>query len=422
MSPPTFNCISDAIPDLTGRLIDHESLELVELLGSGAYGVVYRAVETTPSTSSNPREFAVKVLVRFNFGHEQAKAQHREINLHSKVSSHPNIIAIDRIVKDDENYIFVVMDFCRAGDMCNAIIERQIYYRDDALVKQVFTQLIDAVEYCHDRGVYHRDLKPDNILCSADGSQVYVADFGCSTSRHATGESQMGTSSFMSPPHFYKDRSEMSFSSSDSDVWALGIILINMLSASSPWSYASLDDPYFSRFVFEPDYLLQTMPISRQANYLLRRILAYKTYSRISLSELRQEVAKVETFFMTDNEVRGAPMSVRKLDMRCRNIYENGVRERERARVEKSDVPALTQESSDSGSECSEAITPETHPVQPDIEIVEALDELALGGSVVEAPVPVSHSKDSRTVWRSKVQAQSDTCSSMDSDNAWILV
>ena len=59
---------------------------------------------------------------------------------------------------------------------------RSQYLGNDALIKQIFLQIVDATEYCHSMGIFHRDLKPENILCTRDGERICIADFGLATS------------------------------------------------------------------------------------------------------------------------------------------------------------------------------------------------------------------------------------------------
>jgi serine/threonine protein kinase len=67
------------------------------------------------------------------------------------------------------------------------------------LVKRIYIQIIDGLQFCHDRGIFHRDIKPENILCSEDGRQVKLADFGLSTRNGASSEYGCGSCYYMSP-------------------------------------------------------------------------------------------------------------------------------------------------------------------------------------------------------------------------------
>jgi serine/threonine protein kinase len=92
-------------------------------------------------------------------------------------------------------HAFYVYDLY-AGDLYS-VIKTAAFFREDEPTKRIFLQIVDALEYCHKRGVYHRGLKPENILVSVQ-SGVFVADFGLAATNKMTASS-CGTPCFMSP-------------------------------------------------------------------------------------------------------------------------------------------------------------------------------------------------------------------------------
>jgi serine/threonine protein kinase len=140
---------------LLGQTIDNGALMIEAILGAGAFGVVYRAVDTQSGAY-----YAVKRVEKVHSDYHQT----RETQLHARVSSHPHVLTLHREI-DAGHYAFFVYDLC-AGDL-HSVIRKLTFFREDELIKRVFVQIIDALEYCHSRGVYHRDLKPENILVSS---------------------------------------------------------------------------------------------------------------------------------------------------------------------------------------------------------------------------------------------------------------
>ncbi len=149
-------------PPAIGTIIDNGTLELVSVLGHGGYGVVYRAVDLRSPTVDGPT-YAVKCLLHTptrNAG-RQRRLHMQEIALHQLASVHPNVVTLHRVI-EEEDCTFIVMDFCPDGDLFGQILQKRRYLGRDDLIKHVFLQLLDAVNYCHSLGIYHRDLKPES--------------------------------------------------------------------------------------------------------------------------------------------------------------------------------------------------------------------------------------------------------------------
>ena len=107
--------------DLLGHRIDNGRLEFLQVLGVGAYGVVYLAVDLH---SPQPVYLAVKCLLRAKLDSRQRHFQRREIALHQLAARHPNVVTLHKVFEEGD-YIYVVMDFYDEGDLFGMITERQ---------------------------------------------------------------------------------------------------------------------------------------------------------------------------------------------------------------------------------------------------------------------------------------------------------
>jgi len=190
--PPSPVSFCDAPEDRLGLLLANR-LELRSILGVGAYGVVYTAIDIHTHIP-----YAVKALNKTGLDPRQLKFQQREIKLHHLASHHPNVVSLVRIM-DSLECTFVVIEYCPEGDLFSNITERGHYVGNDPLAKRAFLQILDAVQFCHSIGIYHRDLKPENILVTDHGMTVKLADFGLATTDYYTSDFGCGSTFYMSP-------------------------------------------------------------------------------------------------------------------------------------------------------------------------------------------------------------------------------
>jgi serine/threonine protein kinase len=127
-----------------------------------------------------------------------AKLEH-EADMHARVSDHPNILTLHRTIIDDKRKCrWMVSDYISGGDVFNAQTQRNPFRRNNEHTRSICLQLIDAVAHCHRQRVYHCNIKPENLLLSADGNTIYLSDFGCSTTKRYCTD-MAGTTEYMAP-------------------------------------------------------------------------------------------------------------------------------------------------------------------------------------------------------------------------------
>ncbi|GFZ48962.1 Negative regulator of sexual conjugation and meiosis [Saitozyma sp. JCM 24511] len=285
------------------RFIDNGRIELVSVIGTGAYGVVHVGVDA----SVNPPCYrAVKCLRRHGLDARQRHFQRREIALHRLASAHSSIVTMDRLVEEGD-YLYVVMDFGEDGDLFAMITDRQRYVGDDELIRNVFLQLLDGVAYLHHLGISHRDIKPENIVCSQGGERVQICDFGLATSEAVSSEFGCGSTFYIAPEclgDWYPDVA--SYPTKAGDVWSLGVILVNLVCGRNPWRIASPSDESFNAFLQDPEFLRRILPVSSQCLDILTRIFTVDPAERISLCMLRHLIEQIDSFSMGEEELRAA--------------------------------------------------------------------------------------------------------------------
>ncbi|KAH9927337.1 kinase-like domain-containing protein [Fomitopsis serialis] len=277
---------SAILPSFSGKVIaaGHLRLQLLEPLGHGAYGVVYRALDLNSSLAA-PAYFAVKCLLRHPEDSEYFCLQQREIAYHKAVCSHPNVLKLHQVIEETD-FIFLLLDYCPGGDLFSAIIDHGVFKKRDDRVKHIFLQILDAVHHCH-----HLD-------------EVFVSDFGLATTTRVSSAFGCGSSFYISPECIGRASRGIPFLNAVSDIWSLGVILTNMITGRNPWTIAcALEDPAFIAYSRDPDgYIRRMLPMSPAARRILLRIFTQDPCDRITLPELRTAILDADTFFLNEEE------------------------------------------------------------------------------------------------------------------------
>jgi serine/threonine-protein kinase len=203
-------------------------------IGRGGMGIVYRArdrrLKRTVAIKVLPPELAFRSEIRSRFLREAETAAQL---------SHPNIVPI-YTVDEQEQLVFFVMA-CIAGDnLAKRLHERGVLTIDET--RRILRDVADALSYAHERGVVHRDIKPDNILLDASTGRPMVTDFGIARAMDSTGDSRLtatgmaiGTPAYMSPEQAAGERDI----DGRSDLYSLGILGYQMLTGEPPFTASS---------------------------------------------------------------------------------------------------------------------------------------------------------------------------------------
>ena len=201
--------------------------EILEKLGEGGMGAVYKARHITLN-----KIVAVKVMSSALMGEIHRKRFLREARAAAQLE-HVNIIGVhDTGVAEGYNYI--VMQFIDGESIQRMLTREGKFEQKEAL--RIIRDSADALGFAHKRHMIHRDIKPDNIMLTSDGT-VKVADFGLVKSteieKDLTGMSQsmlMGTPHYMSPEQF-----EGKIIDHRTDIYSLGVTLYYMLTGQKPY-------------------------------------------------------------------------------------------------------------------------------------------------------------------------------------------
>ncbi|MBC8172004.1 MAG: protein kinase, partial [Anaerolineae bacterium] len=215
-----------AIDQLSGTALGQ--YELRELLGQGGMGAVYRAHQPTLN-----REVAIKLLKVQPAGYLERFTREAQT---AATLEHPHIVAVHdfghQMLPDESEVYYIVMRLLTGGSLADRLQDGGRLTLAETLV--LLTQLASALDYAHERGVIHRDIKPGNVMFDAQGS-AYLVDFGIARLTNVdtlteTGTA-IGTPGFMAPEQW---RGETVTPAADQ--YALGVLVYRMLTGNMPFS------------------------------------------------------------------------------------------------------------------------------------------------------------------------------------------
>lgn len=245
--------------NLAGLTIGFYQLE--EKIGAGGMGEVYKAVDTHLN-----RRVALKFLSAALENDNSAKRQFIKEAQAVAMLEHPNICAVHGIEQTDEHH-FIVMQYIEGRTLGEGLGEKTMGVDE---FKSVVRQIVTSVAFAHSHGVIHRDLKPGNIMLTADG-QIKVLDFGLAkiippnhflgretggeSSKFSSSEAVIGTVSYMSPEQLRGKKNDFR-----SDIFSIGVTLYELLAGKNPFNRASQAETIAAILTDEPSALKEIAP------------------------------------------------------------------------------------------------------------------------------------------------------------------
>eukprot|EP00271_Cylindrocystis_brebissonii_P008055 TRINITY_DN2207_c1_g1_i1.p1 TRINITY_DN2207_c1_g1~~TRINITY_DN2207_c1_g1_i1.p1 ORF type:complete len:1730 (+),score=245.25 TRINITY_DN2207_c1_g1_i1:218-5407(+) len=248
-------------------------------LGSGKNGEVFSVSDRETSEA-----FACKVLLKSRMSRSDVVACSLEVQILAAVIGHPAIVAFREAI-EDEQAIYIIMELCHGGDLFDRIEKRKTFPEADAA--QVCRILLSALQFIHERGIIHGDIKPENVMMAQPYSDlsVRVADFGeavfCIPGEKVTHVA--GTASYVAPEVL--DRSY----GHEADIWSLGVVMYVMLSGEQPFRAKEVKSIFEQVMVGKYD--LEAGPwtmISPAAKDLVRRMMCLNPQARITAEQAKR--------------------------------------------------------------------------------------------------------------------------------------
>ncbi|XP_057451828.1 CBL-interacting serine/threonine-protein kinase 14-like [Lotus japonicus] len=247
--------------------------QLLNLLGVGASAKVYHARDVTTKQS-----VAVKVVNKRNQNGYTAHIE-REVSIMRRLR-HPHTVKLYEILAT-KTKVYFIMEFVAGGELF-ALVDAAGRLTED-LSRRYFRQLVSAVRYCHSRGVFHRDLKLDNLLID-ENMDLKVSDFGLSATGNPTRPDIMlhtvcGTPAYVAPEILAKK----GYGGAGADVWSSGVVLFVLAAGYLPFNDYNITILY--RKIYRGHFRFPKW-ISSDLKNLLSRLLDTNPETRITLDEV----------------------------------------------------------------------------------------------------------------------------------------
>ena len=203
--------------------------EIREIVGVGGMAVVYKAYDNI-----DDRMVSIKVLKDEFLANEEFRRRFKNESKAIAVLSHPNIVKVYDVSLGDKLQ-YIVMEYVEGITLKEYIEQQGVIPWKEAV--HFTTQILRALQHAHDKGIVHRDIKPQNILLLENGS-IKVTDFGIA--RFSRGETRTMTEAAIGSVHYISPEQARGETTDDkADIYSVGVVLYEMITGRLPFEAES---------------------------------------------------------------------------------------------------------------------------------------------------------------------------------------